>query len=392
MKRFVLIHYSEIGLKGANKQYFVKKLRRQIKEKLEGRFRKGFSVLYVLGRLMVPLPARFNEEKYSEVLGRIFGIKNFQFVYEGNLDLEKLGSEIWDKLPKFSKDARPETFCVRLKRSQKLPYSSAEAERELGAILLENGLGMKVRLKGADLEVNVEAFNEHGYFSFKKYAGEGGMSANSGSKLIATISSGFDSPVAAYKMMRRGARIIFVHFHAVPYTDDSEVEQVKEIVKILSDFQFDTKLYLVPFGRIQELIATERKISAKIRVVLYRRMMLKIAERIAKKEKAKGIVTGDNFGQVASQTPENMFAIHEASSIPIFQPLIANDKEETIELARRIGTYEVSAKPATDPCSMYMPKKPELKANVYDVRRYEEFMDTEVWIEKAMKGAEVLYY
>jgi thiamine biosynthesis protein ThiI len=383
MKRFILIHYGEIGLKKANKDYFVKKLRRALKVRLEKRFRKTFSVLHVLGRFLVSLPERFDEEKYAEVIEKIFGIKNFMFVYVGEIDLEKLGKQIWRKYDaKRFVDA--ETFCVRVKRSMVLPFKSIEAERELGAILIKNGIDKKVKLKDPDLRVDVEFFNNNGYFAFKKYLGRGGLSPNSQGKLVALISAGIDSPVAAYKMMRRGARVIFVHFHGYPYTDKDEMNQVKELVEILSEYQFDTKLYLIPFGKIQKKIATNLDVPAKVRTVLYRRLMLRIAERIAKKEKAKGLITGDNFGQVASQTPENMFAIHEASSIPVFQPLIGYDKEEIIGIARKIGTYEISKLPCKDSCSMFMPRHPELKANVYDLKRYEEGLPVEEWIEKAL--------
>jgi tRNA uracil 4-sulfurtransferase len=388
MKKFLLIHYSEIGLKGANKEYFVGKLRKQLKEKLEGAFKKTFVVKQPLGRIMVELEGKVNEEKYARVVERIFGIKNFMFVDEGSIDLDEMGRQILDNMPKFEK--RPETFRVKVKRSQIVPYKSIEAEREIGAVLLRNGIDMKVKMKGAEFVVNVEIFNEHSYYAYRKYDGAGGLSANTGSKLIATISSGFDSPVAAYRMMRRGARIIFVHFHAVPYIDDTEIGLVKDLVKTLGEYQFDTKLYLVPYGQIQENISINDKIPAKIRTVLYRRFMLRIAEKIARKEKAKGIVTGDNFGQVASQTPENLFVIDEASGIPVYRPLIANDKEEIIEIARKIGTHDLSAVQVADPCTRYAPKHPEIKANLRDVLGWEELLDVDGWVEEAFKGAEVV--
>lgn len=393
MKRYLLIHYGEIGLKGSNKEYFVMKLQRRVKVKLEQKFKKNFLVKHTLGRLLIPLPAGFgtkNEEKYAEILNRIFGIKNFKFVYEGATELKKLGAQIWKNMPNFLE--KPEGFRVKAKRSMVLPFKSVEAERDIGAILLENGIDMKVKMKGADFIVDIEFFNNHGYFSYKKYMGAGGLSPNSQSKLISLISSGIDSPVASYLMMRRGARIIFVHFHGFPYTPKDEMEQVKELVKILSEYQFDTKLYLIPFGQVQKAISMNLDIPGKIRTVLYRRLMVRIAERIAKKEKAMGLVTGDSFGQVASQTPENILVIHDASTIPVYQPLIGFDKEDTIKIAERIGTFGISKLTCRESCTMFMPKIPEIRANVYDTRRYEEKIDVEKWVEKVLKESEVMNF
>lgn len=395
MKRFILLHYSEIGLKKANKGYFVDKLRKQIKEKLEKRFRQTFVVSEILSRIIIPLQDGFVEEEYVKVLRKIFGVKNFQFVYEGVTDIELIADQIWNNMPAdllsaFGNEIK--TFCVRVKRSQELPLTSIEFEREIGAILLRHDIALKVKLKDMDFLVSVEFFNEHGYFSYKKYSGIGGMSANSGGKLVSLISNGIDSPVAAYKMMRRGARVIFAHFHSYPYTEQKDIENLKKLVGILSDYQFDTKLYLIPFAEIQKAIATNLDIPGNLRVVLYRRIMIRIAERIAKKDKAKGLITGDSYAQVASQTSGNLFAVHDASSIPLFQPLIAYDKEEIIMLAREIETFDISKLPCGDTCTMFVPKHPELNASIYDLRRIEEALPIDEWVEQAFSSAEIIFF
>lgn len=389
MKRFLIIHYGEIGLKKSNREYFVKKLTKRVKMDLEKRFRKVFDVKHILGRVVVNVPERFVEEKYVQIIGKIFGIKNFKFVYEGSKDLEKLGNEIWKKLPKDLGDLK--TFRVVVKRSMKMTMNSAESERRLGAILLEKGLDLSVKLKNFDFVIDVEFFNEHGFFAFKKYVGTGGLSPNSQGKLISLISAGIDSPVASYQMMRRGVRAIFVHFHSYPYTEQEEIQHVKDLVGILGKYQTDTKLYLIKFTDVQKGIVACKGVPAKYRVVMYRRMMLKIAEEIAKKEHAKGIITGDSFGQVASQTPENLFTVHEVTTIPIFQPLIAFDKEEIIEVARKIGTYEISKLPCNDTCSMFTPKHPEIKSNVFDARDYENKLPVQDWTRELIDSAEIVY-
>lgn len=390
MKRYLLVHYGEIGLKGSNLQYFLKKLRMMIRNKLQKEFRKAFSIKHVLGRFMILLDEPFDQEKYVNILSKICGVSNFHFVYEGALDFEELGGQIWEKMEGFTSDCK--TFVVRTKRSQLLECSSCESEAKLGAILLKKGLNKKAKMKGADLEINVEFFNEHGYFSYKKYEGTCGMPSNSGSKLVCMISGGIDSPVAAYRMMRRGARVIFVHFTGYPYTDQEEVEHVKEIVDILSGYQFHTKLYVIPFGKIQKTIATTLEIPGKLRVLLYRRMMMRIAEQISMKNEAKGVITGDSFGQVASQTAENIFAIHEVSKIPVYQPLIAYDKDEITREAEEIGTYEISKLPCKDTCSMFSPKHPEIKGNVKDLVEAEKFMDVRGMVKEALSGKELVSY
>jgi len=395
MKRFIIIHYGEIGLKGANFEYFKEKLRKRIKFKLENKFHHTFDVVHVLRRFLIALPEGFNpsvdQDLYVELLRKIFAIKNFMFVYEGAIDLNILGNEIWSNLDENTLllPSDRKTFCVRCKRSMDLSFRSIDAERQLGAVLLKSGIDLKVKMKNPDLLVNVEFFNGHSYFAYAVYKGVGGLSGNSQSKLVSLMSSGIDSPVASYRMMRRGARVIFAHFHGYPYTGSDEMEQVEDLVEILSDYQFDTKLYMLPFGQVQKEISLNDKIPDKVRTVLYRRLMFRIAELIAKKEGAKGLITGDSYGQVASQTPNNLFAVHDASSIPVFQPLISFDKEEIITISKEIGTFEISKQECKESCTVFAPASPELKADVYDMREYESFLDVDYWVKKIFDEADV---
>ncbi len=394
MDRYILAHYSEIGLKKSNKPYFVKKLIANIKEKLEKKFSQTFKVQEVLSRIVIPLDCDFVEEEYVNVLKKIFGLKNFQFVYEGSKELKELGPQICANLPEEMKQLadKGRSFRVRVKKSQKLAVTSVEMERELGAVLLRNGIGMSVQMKHPNFDVNVEIFNNKSFYSYKKYQGLGGMSACTGDRLIAMISAGIDSPVAAFRMMRRGARVVFLHFHAYPFTDESEITNVKKLVSLLSDYQTQTVLYLCPFGEIQKQIATNLDIPPKIRVVLYRRMMIRVSERVAKIKKCKGVITGDSYAQVASQTAQNLFAIHQASSIPLFQPLISFDKDEIINVANQIGTFDVSKLPCKDTCSMFMPEHPELSANVYDLEKLEKNLPIDDWIDDLIANLEKVEY
>jgi len=392
VNRFILIHYSEIGLKKSNKEYFVRKLRDQIKYRLEQKFHETFKIMHILSRLFIPLEFPFDEKEYVDVLKKIFGIKNFQFVYEGSLNIEKLGLEIWENMPDVLKtdEVKNKSFCVRAKRSQLMETGSFESEGMLGEILLKKGIGMSVKMKESDFVFNVEFLNEAGYFSYLKYSGMGGMSGQSGDKLVSLISAGIDSPVASFRMMKRGARVIFAHFHAYPYTDMSEIDNVKKLVEILSGYQFNTRLFLLPFGDIQKKIATNLDIDPKIRVVLYRRFMLRIAEKIARKVKAKGLITGDSYAQVASQTAQNLFAIHDVTTIPLFQPLISFDKEDIVSQAKAIETFDISKLPCNDTCSMFSPEHPELKASVYDLADIEKNLPVEKWVNEVLDNAEII--
>jgi len=392
MKTYLLVHYGEIGLKGKNREYFVKRLGKQIRERLSLAFYRKISITHTLGRFLVKNVKE--DDNYQVVLKRIAGIKNFHFVYEGASGIEKLAEDIWGVWGKSWKKKFPDakTFCVRVRKAQNMSYKSFEAERDIGAILLQKGIGLKAKMKDPDVEIYMEVFSNHGYFSFKKNFAMGGMPANTAGKFIAMLSAGIDSPVAAYKMMKRGARMIFVHFDGYPYTDDAEREHVKELVKILSDFQYDTKLFIVPFGKLQKTIATNMEIPSKYRTVLYRRFMVRIAERICKREGAYGIVSGDNLGQVASQTAQNMFAVHAVTSVPMYAPLIGYDKEEIVQVAREIGTFEISKLPCKDTCSMFTPKSPELNAKVYDLKKVEETLDIDKIVDECVKGAEVIKY
>jgi thiamine biosynthesis protein ThiI len=193
--------------------------------------------------------------------------------------------------------------------------------------------------------------------------------------VVGLLSAGFDSPVAAWKMMKRGATVIFVHFHSMPYTNQRSIDQVKELAVVLTKYQFASKLYLVPFAELQQEIVLHA--PQHLRVILYRRMMIRIAEEIAHSEKAEALVTGESVGQVASQTLRNMRVINDVATFPILRPLAGTDKEETMVIARNINTYDISKEPYDDCCSFLAPRKPETWAKASEVVAAEEKYLTE---------------
>jgi len=389
MERHIIVHYGEIGLKKSYKAYFVKKLINNIKLKLSNEFEKNFRIIHVLSRIVIDIPEYFEEERCIKVLNTIVGIKNYKFVYSGSKDIQELSSQIFENLPEH-KDA--ENFCVRVKRSMIMPNTSHEMEREIGANLLRKDIDLAVKMKNPDLLVDIEFFSDTGYFSYRKHKGLGGLSPGISGKIVSLISSGIDSPVASFKMIQRGAKLAFVSFHSYPFSDVNEMEQVKSIVKILSQYQENAKLYLVPIGEIQRSISLNPDVPEELRNIIYRRLMVRIAEKIAYKEKAKAILTGDSLGQVSSQTLGNLYVTHECSSFPLFQPLIGLDKEEIIYIAEKIGTFDVSKLPCKEACTMFTSEKVETSANLEKVLAVEEKLPIDDWISSSLGDFEILRY
>jgi len=244
-----------------------------------------------------------------------------------------------------------------------------------------------VDLKNAELTIGIEILSRDAFFSLDKIPGPGGLPVGTSGRVISLISGGIDSPVAAYRMMQRGCRLIFVHFHSSPYLDKTSQEKVKELVKILTRHQFFSRLYLVPFGEIQRQIVTA--VMRPLRVVLYRRMMVRIAEAVAAKETAAALVTGESLAQVASQTLQNLTVIEKAATLPILRPLVGMDKQEIIDQARRMGTFEISTLPDQDCCQLFVPQHPDTKASLIEVEKAESRLDLPALIQLGAENAEM---
>src|SRR6516164_1375444 len=316
----VLIRYHEIALKKGNRRYFTELLKRNLFASV-----KDFGPKEIRS-----LPARIlitfkNEPLAADLIDRIsgvFGVANFSLVERVDRDLDALRSRILKALNGRSF----ESFRIETQRGDKtFPLASPEINRQLGAAVKEKS-GARVDLDHPQFTVTVEILPGDAFFGFDKIPGAGGLPVGSSGRVVGLISGGIDSPVAAYRIMQRGCRLIFVHFHSAPYQDKTSQEKVRLLVKRLTRHQFLSRLYLVPFGEIQRQIVAG--VARPLRVVLYRRMMLRIGEAIARKEKAKALVTGESLGQVASQTLDNMAVIQQAAALPILRPLVGMDKQE----------------------------------------------------------------
>jgi thiamine biosynthesis protein ThiI len=363
----VLIRYHEIALKKGNRAYFTELLKRNILSAVKDLGAKEIRSLPA--RLLLAFKKDVDQETVIRRISSVFGVANFSLVETTARDIEALRARILEAL----NGTRFESFRIETQRGDKtFPLNSPEINRRLGAAVKEKSAA-RVDLTHPELTVFVEILPRDAFFGFNKIAGAGGLPVGASGRVVSLISGGIDSPVAAYRMLQRGCRLIFVHFHSAPYLDKTSQEKVRQLVTALTRHQFQSRLYMVPFGEIQRQIVAA--VNRPLRVILYRRMMLRIAEGLARKEKAKALVTGESLAQVASQTLDNMAVIQQAATLPILRPLVGMDKQEIIDQARRIGTFDISSIPDQDCCQLFVPKHPATKARLGEVEAAESRID-----------------
>ena len=377
MERVFLVHYGEIGLKGKNRSYFENRLVQNIGRSLRG---MGCADVYrIYGRILVTLHPDSDITAIREKLCKVMGIAHFALacVSEQNIEAIQTAALSWIQDKVF------ETLKVETKRANKsFPMTSPEISAAVGGYLIEH-TGARANMRNPDLTCQIEIVENSAYIRVEKIQGIGGLPVGVSGKVLVMLSGGIDSPVAAWRMMRRGAKVIYVHFYSYPYTDKASLEKVKTLAQLLAVWNFRTTIYLVPFADIQREIVT--KTPAPYRVILYRRYMARIAQRLAKVVKADALVTGESLGQVASQTLGNLRAIEDAVEMPILRPLIGDDKEEIIRLAQRIKTFEISTLPHDDCCSLFVPDHPATNASIESVRAAEMNLEPDALIEQALK-------
>jgi tRNA uracil 4-sulfurtransferase len=377
----VLIRYHEIALKKGNRPYFIDLLKRNLVASLRDVKLREAKTLQA--RILLNFDADADTAEIGRRLQRVFGIANFSFVDRQRADIDALREGILGRL----NGRNFASFRIDARRADKsFPLTSPEINRVLGAAVKET-TGARVDLEHAELTIDVEILPECAFFSFDKIPGAGGLPVGGSGRVVSLISGGFDSPVAAYRMMQRGCRLAFVHFHSAPYLDRTSQEKCRELVQLLTRHQLRSRLYLVPFGEIQRTIVAG--VLRPLRVILYRRMMLRIAEAIAREEKALALATGESLAQVASQTLENMAVIQQAAALPVLRPLVGMDKQEIIDQARRIGTFDISSQPDEDCCQLFVPKHPATKSRLADVEKAEARLDIPALVQTGVEHAEV---
>jgi thiamine biosynthesis protein ThiI len=379
VKQTIVVHYHEINLKGNNRGWFEAHLQQHVISLL-----RDLTYDYVRrfsGRLMVGLLPESPVDDITHRLKTVFGVANFAVAWEVPAELEAIRSELKDLISII----RFDSFRIDARRGTKdFPLNSQELNRQLGNYV--QGLtGAKVRMENPDAVFFLEIVGGRAFLYLAKIPGPGGLPSGTGGKVLCLLSGGIDSPVAAFRMMRRGCRVSFIHFHSYPHTTIESQEKVRHILRILSRFQLGSQLHLVPFADVQREIVAYA--PPPLRVVLYRRFMLRIAQAVALKEKAAALITGDSLGQVASQTLENICSISAAATVPILRPLIGDDKEEIMRIARDIGTYDISIIADQDCCSLFVPKHPETMSSIEQVERAERELNIAHLVESALKAS-----
>ena len=365
----MLIRYHEIALKKGNRRYFIELLKRNLISAVRDLGIKEIRSLPA--RILLTFKADYDTEVLIERIRSVFGVANFSMVERTPRDIDTLRARILESLD----GSRFSSFRIDTQRGDKtFALKSPEINRQLGAAV-KNQTGARVDLTNAELTVRVEILPRDAFFGFNKIAGPGGLPVGASGRVVALISGGIDSPVGAYRMMQRGCRLIFVHFHSTPYLDQTSQQKVRQLVTELTRCQFRSRLYLIPFGEIQRQIVAA--VARPLRVILYRRMMLRIAEQVARREKCKALVTGESLAQVASQTLDNIAVIQQAAELPVLRPLVGMDKQEIIDQARRIGTYQISSIPDQDCCQLFVPKHPATGARLDDVQQDEKKLELE---------------
>jgi tRNA uracil 4-sulfurtransferase len=372
----VIAHYQEIALKRKNRPWFLHRLVRNIRLALSDLDVR--EVRTPMGRIEIVLG---NEAVWPEVrerLGRMFGLANFSLARRVSLDIDAIGDALVHDLPQ----EPVASFRIAVRRADKrFPLPSPEIERVLGR-RVQDARGWNVNLSHPAMTIGVELVRNEAYYHFGKLPGPGGLPMGTAGRVAALLSGGIDSPVAAWRMMKRGCATTLIHFHSYPFLSRTSQDKARELAQLLTRYQFHTHLYLVPFGELQRQITLS--VPGPLRVVIYRRMMLRIAERIARLRRAHALVTGEAVGQVASQTLENLTAIGEATTLPVFRPLIGMDKEEITAQAEKLGTYAISIVPDQDCCTLFTPRHPVTSARRRDITAAEDTLPIEAMADLAV--------
>lgn len=379
-ERAALIHYHEIGLKGRNRVGFERRLLGNLKHALAPV--GPVCVERISRRLLVRVAQDVSIDVVCARAARVPGVAYAAAAYVTSRESHEMSTAA---LLAIGEIPEARTFAVQARRSSTdHPHSSLEMNRAIGQYLADES-GLRVDLSSPEVTCFVEVVQGEAYVYSRKFPGVGGLPVGTSGPVIALLSAGIDSPVATWRLMKRGAIAIGVHFSGRPQTNDASERLVLEIGKALEQYGGLARIYVVPFGEIQREIALVA--PPDLRVLLYRRLMLRVAERFAEAEDALALVTGESLGQVASQTLENIAAVDEAATLPVLRPLIGTDKLEIIAEARSIGTYDLSTQTHVDCCTLFMPKAPATRASVAEVRAAESLLDVPRMVTEAVDAA-----
>jgi len=381
LRPVVLVHYHELGLKRGNRPLFLRHLARNLRRAISDL--GPASLRQVSGRLLLELDEHPDPAAVRDRVRRVCGVASAALAYRVVSTVEAMKAAVAELI----EGRRFASFRISARRAFKTyPLTSVELNRQLGAFVLER-VATKVDLRHPELEIHVEVMPAETFVYVDPEPGPGGLPVGASGTVAALLSGGIDSPVAAWRMMKRGCRVVFVHFHSVPYLPPTSQAKARALVERLTAWQYDSTLLLVPFGEIQrEVVLT---VPPPARVVIYRRLMVRIAEALARKHGAAALTTGESLGQVASQTLSNIARIDEAATMPILRPLIGMDKLEITEAARGLGTFEISIEPDADCCTLFVPKHPATRMSEHEVGAVEARLEIPRLVAAGSDGASV---
>jgi len=376
MQKTTIIHYDEIAIKGGNRLYFEKTLMSSINLKLKDISKAKVERKY--GRMVI----LDSSNKISGILKNIPGISGFGSGLSCPLNMKEINSTALE-IVNDTDSYRIETA----RQNKKFELTSPEISKKVAEFLFKNG--KKTDHLNYTKKLFIEICDKEAYIFGESHKGIGGLPVGTTGKVISLLSGGIDSPVASFFAMKRGCSVDFVHFFNDTINSRAALSKIKNLAKTLTKYQNQSKLYIVPFRDLQKEIIL--KVPSKYRMIVYKRFMLKLASLIAFREKYKALVTGDNLGQVASQTLDNINTTYTAAKKPILHPLIGFDKKETIQIAKNIGTYEISILPYEDCCSLLLSKHPETKSNLAEIEEFEKEINQDL-VMKAIKEVEKIKF
>ena len=386
MERVLLVRYGEIILKGLNRPIFEDALVRNIRHRLrnEGEYKiyKSQATIYI-----EPKEGDDQTDRIHEKLKKIFGIVSIVVAYKTDKSMEGIYSIIPESIGDVLKNAK--TFKVEAKRSdKKFPLKSPQICEEVGGFILDNYPHLTVDVHNPEVVVHAEIRDDNAFVHTGREKGIGGMPVGTGGKAALLLSGGIDSPVAGYMIGKRGVALEAIHFFSYPYTSDRAKDKVIKLAGIVSEYVGKIKVHVVPFTEIQ--VQIRDKCPEEYLTLIMRRFMMEISERIARENGCDALITGENLGQVASQTMLALGVTNDAVDMPVFRPLIGLDKNDIVEMAREIGTFDTSILPYEDCCTVFTPKRPATKPRLEKVIKYQQLLDCEKLIEDAVAGVETI--
>ena len=377
MEKLILIKYGELTTKKDNRKFFIKELVHNINKKID-----NIELEYSLDRMYIKSN---NLDETIDKLKEIFGIYSIIECYKVNNNID----EIKETILKILKNENFKTFKVITKRSDKnFPISSMEFSSKIGGFILKN-IESKVDVHNPDLYVNIEIKNNHTYIYTKEIKGLGGYPVGVQGKGLLMLSGGIDSPVAGYLSLKRGIDIECIYFDSPPHTSEEAKNKVIDLANILNKYSGKIKINVIPFTKLQETIY--KNVPNEYMITIMRRMMYRIASKLAIKNKCKVIINGESIGQVASQTLTSINTINSVTNFPVIRPVACLDKLEIIEISKKIGTYDISIRPYEDCCTVFVPKHPSINPNIEKCEKYEKTFDYDSLIDECINNVEVIY-